>query len=140
MPFSDKTWSLQSLNWIRNANQETHKIFLLQCHGWLARILFFLFAGAFHAFLTRSYLEPIRYEFHTFLNVTPKSFCLLSGLWLSSTKWGARHRIVTSLLLLPSFAFAFFFQDDYGWMVSFIALGIIFWSYWIVISQERLSK
>ncbi|MCX6117001.1 MAG: hypothetical protein NT027_05635 [Proteobacteria bacterium] len=107
----------------------------LQWHKFITRTMCLAFMVMFHAFFTRSYLEPIRYEIYTFMNLTPKSACLISGLWLSTTRLGARYRTVTSVLLLPSFGFLVFAFNDFGILVI---LSNIFWSYWIVLSQRRL--
>jgi hypothetical protein len=117
---------------------DVHKAALLKIHKWLARIMFLLCVGMFHAFFTRTYLEPIRYEFYTFLNLTPKSVCLLSGLWLSTTRLGSKFRVLTSILLLPSFSFVFFMDDYLGRIAALASLLVILWSYWIVINKERL--
>ncbi len=107
----------------------------LKWHKWITRSMCLAFMVMFHAFFTRSYLEPIRYELYSFMNLTPKSACLLSGLWLSTTRLGARYRTVTSILLLPSFGFLVFAFNYIGMLVI---LSSIFWSYRIVLSQRRL--
>jgi hypothetical protein len=113
---------------------------LLQWHTWLARGTFFLCMGIFHAFFTRSYLEPTRYEFYTFLKLTPKSIVLLFGLWLSTTKFGSRRRILTSILLLPSLGFIVFVADYLGAAAGLLSTVVILWSYWIVINRGRIAK
>ncbi len=113
---------------------------LLQLHAWLARGTFFICMGIFHAFFTRSYLEPTRYDFYTFLNLTPKSILLLLGLWLSTTKFGSLHRFLTSILLLPSLGFIVFVADYLGAAAGLFSAAVILWSYWIVINQGRIAK
>ena len=122
------------------AKSEDLERLLLSCHRWLTLCSGALCMIVFHAVLTSGYKEQFRYELSTFVNLTPKSILLLSGIFLSSTSLGSRWRLLTALTLLPSFGFVVFATELYGYAIGLAIFGNIIWSYWIVLRKVRMRK
>lgn len=119
-------------------NNLERKAFLMSCHKWMTLSVILLCIIMFHEYSTLSY-PPARYEVKTFLTQTPKSLILLLGLILSVTSFGSRRRLLTSVLLLPSFGFITLVPLCYSRVVSLLILTTIAWSYWVVIRKERAT-
>jgi hypothetical protein len=74
-----------------------------------------------------------RFELKNLIWIIPQAFLLWNlGLWLSTTLWGHKHRILTSIMILPALASPILLEFPYstlGWLTA----AIILWSYWIVL-------
>ncbi len=59
------------------------------------------------------------------------------GLWLSTTTFGSKHRIVVSILLMPTLLGSAMLANTYSVAYMVVVIGITLWSYWIVIKRRR---
>lgn len=109
-------------------------------HKWLVLGLFLWCSSLFHLFMTSGYRASWRYQWTTMIKHTMFSAIFLCGILLATTNIGKKYRIITSILLLPAFAFTTITNtgdkivDSIGPVVSW---GMIIWSYWIIWNHKR---
>lgn len=108
-------------------------------HTWVARFFCIYLTYKWFMFSTDSDVYN-RHAFRTVVTMVPKVFALyILGLWLSTTKWGVRHKQLLYIMLLPSLlmstplvGFPFNFT---GW----VAFLVVLWSYMTVYSEVEAA-
>ena len=65
------------------------------------------------------------------------AICLSLGLWLSSTRWGARHPVLGLILIFPSLIAPLFLASNLFYILTIY--GIVIWSCWILIRRKGES-
>jgi MFS superfamily sulfate permease-like transporter len=106
-----------------------------KAHTWAVRVLCLIFTYQWYWHGVRWDFEPHdRFSLRTLLVIAPFVFVVWNlGLFLSTTKWGLKHKVVTSLLMLPA---AFASPLIVGWGTLFSAVfvaSVFFVSYWRLI-------
>jgi hypothetical protein len=101
-------------------------------HKWVIRALCLILTCQWYWFAVRWDFEPLeRFAFKNLILITPYVFFIWNlGLWLSTTKWGIRHKLVTSILMVPAFiASPIEARVVNGYFASFVLLAFV-WSFW----------
>jgi hypothetical protein len=106
-----------------------HFVDAIKAHTLLARVFCVFITHEWFVYGLRSdVLNP--YTVRLMLTVMPKAFLFfVSGLWLSTTAFGARHKKTTYFLLLPSLVMSPAIIGFPGAFMGWLCVLIAIWSY-----------
>lgn len=118
-----------------------YKLQYLTVHRNVARALTIVSVVYSYLFFVRSGPPEEQFSVKYLLYSGTIAAVLNSGLWLSTTKWGARRRMRVFVLLLPILTAVpmmiwYFDQQLIGWLL----ISVTLWSFWIVARREHLSN
>ena len=108
----------------------------LTLHAMISRFLAAVLVVQWYLLFVHSSTPELKFSFEYLRYSGSISVGANLGLWLSSTKWAATHRIIVSFLLLPSLVAPLFLASNILHIASIF--GVVLWSYWIVLKRKRM--
>jgi hypothetical protein len=106
-------------------------------HTFVARALTIILTAYWYMFAVRSIAWGKRFAFAIMLLTLFKVACYSLGLWISTTRWGTKHKWLTSILLIPSLILSPVMVSHYNHVIAWVVFAVAIWSYWIIIREEN---
>ena len=94
------------------------------------RILCIFLTIEWYLFLTSSASPQLRFSLRYLLYTGPIAASLNIGLWLATTVWGRKKKLLSSVLLLPALLLAHDIVRSYSITFSSLVLAVCLGAYW----------
>jgi hypothetical protein len=105
----------------------------LRLHTLIARVAAIYLTYSWYMFFVHSKPFHLRYSAEYLIRLIPYCALYSLGLWLSTTTWGKRHRILTSVLLVSTLVASPMITPNIFGAVAIFCLAL--WSYWRLFSS-----
>lgn len=100
-------------------------------HKFLARSFSMATTVQFYLYATRYMYWADKLSFGKLSTLLPRNFLIFGfGMWLASTEWSKRHRILFSILFLPSVVMSTPWGGRMGNIYYVMVLLFGVWTYW----------